>query len=116
MRGKHGFSFPSQVDTVYIRWHSHSNHQRSDGLYGAFIIHKPTSFSEDVPETSADSEEEHLIMVGDWYHRTAEEMVGWYRSKKSLGWVCITVISVVLGADCFQQRRNLRQITSWLMV
>ncbi|GJJ13152.1 hypothetical protein Clacol_007403 [Clathrus columnatus] len=100
------------------RWHSHSGDQRADGLYGAFIIHKPTSPLYDssvssmgehsTPQENPNADEEHLIMIGDWYHRTAHEMVDWYKSKKSVGWEPTPENVLFNGVNTFDCSRLIR--------
>lgn len=83
-------------------YHAHSGVQRGDGLYGSLIVHRPVprklpsssrvrrllpeshSVGEDgITEFVPDSvkynyEKETVLMIGDWYHRTAGEVAAWY--------------------------------------
>ncbi|KAH7137027.1 multicopper oxidase-domain-containing protein [Dactylonectria estremocensis] len=51
-------------------WHSHSDGQRTDGLWGGLVVHSPE-------ETSPPSNE-FLIMVADWFHRSHAEVLAWF--------------------------------------
>lgn len=67
-------------------YHAHDGVQRADGIYGGFIVHRPLVS----PGAKSDSElydydEERLLMIGDWYHRTAEEVFAWYMRPASFG-------------------------------
>ncbi|TVY91410.1 Laccase [Lachnellula willkommii] len=65
-------------------YHSHIGTQRADGLYGGLIIHHPLIDS--VYRTKAPGyKEESLLLVGDWYHRTAEEVQAGYVNHDSWG-------------------------------
>lgn len=83
-------------------YHSHANAQRADGMYGGLVVHRPASkatvrglFSR---HGSTDSAKHHydkelLLLVGDWYHRTAVEVLAWYMRAGSFG----NEVSDVLG-------------------
>ncbi|KAF9770267.1 hypothetical protein IL306_012217 [Fusarium sp. DS 682] len=58
-------------------WHSHSDIQRADGLWGGLVVHSPDEA--DPPP------EEYLLMVGDWFHRNQTEVLGWYADASSRG-------------------------------
>lgn len=61
-------------------YHGHAQVQRGDGLYGGFIVHEPAEFS-----LMKEPTEEVLLMIGDWYHRDAEEALKWYQSVRAFG-------------------------------
>ncbi|KAB8349427.1 hypothetical protein FH972_023454 [Carpinus fangiana] len=65
-------------------YHAHDQVQRGDGLYGGLIVHKPTL---DVPseQESYEYEQEHVLMVGDWYHRQSRDVMAWYQTAASFG-------------------------------
>lgn len=92
--------------TISFRWHSHSLSQRADGLFGAFVIHAPLGpakvdparIQDDlrirqtsskmrrdtyIPEPTSFSE--RIVLIGDWYHSSAENMLKWYQSLNSFG-------------------------------
>ncbi|PNP76525.1 hypothetical protein FNYG_09944 [Fusarium nygamai] len=58
-------------------WHSHSDVQRADELWGGLIVHSPDEV--DVPQ------EDYLLMIGDWFHRNQTEVVRWYADASSRG-------------------------------
>jgi FtsP/CotA-like multicopper oxidase with cupredoxin domain len=67
-------------------YHAHDHVQRGDGLFGALIIHRPT----DMAHTTTDIQtyhwdEERVLMVGDWYHRSANDALAWYMRSGSFG-------------------------------
>jgi FtsP/CotA-like multicopper oxidase with cupredoxin domain len=60
-------------------YHSHSELQRSAGLYGGFIVHcvqEDDDTSDHQAELSFDREQ--LLMIGDWYHQDANATLQWY--------------------------------------
>lgn len=66
-------------------YHAHSQVQRGDGLYGGLVIHRPDD-DDDVSEAQRYAyQREVLLMVGDWYHRSAAEMLAWYTSVGAFG-------------------------------
>jgi FtsP/CotA-like multicopper oxidase with cupredoxin domain len=67
-----------------FRYHSHSELQRSDGLYGGLVVHHPLiEGTREAEEYGYD--EEQLLLVGDWYHYTAEEVQASYLTFRSSG-------------------------------
>ncbi|QIW99401.1 hypothetical protein AMS68_004919 [Peltaster fructicola] len=62
-------------------YHAHSAVQRADGLYGGLVVHEPSPQG----AKSTARPDEHLLMIGDWYHRTAEEVLAWYVNADSFG-------------------------------
>ncbi|KAI8711503.1 hypothetical protein NCS52_01414100 [Fusarium sp. LHS14.1] len=58
-------------------WHSHSDVQRADGLWGGLIVHSPQEVSP--------PQEDYLIMVSDWFHRSHTEVLAWYADASSRG-------------------------------
>ncbi|KAF2084808.1 multicopper oxidase, partial [Saccharata proteae CBS 121410] len=64
-------------------WHAHHQEQRADGLYGGLVVHRPIDVNVDVPDPVYD--EERLLMMGDWYHRPATDVLAWYMSARSFG-------------------------------
>lgn len=59
-------------------WHSHSQVQRGDGLFGGLVVHKPRA-------ASASFEPEYLLLVGDWFHRKQTDVLKWFAAFSSLG-------------------------------
>lgn len=65
-------------------WHSHSEIQRADGLFGALIVHKPDAEDESRSEKAMYGyDEEQVLMIGDWYHRPAEQVLSSYTDWKN---------------------------------
>ncbi|KAM6511313.1 hypothetical protein FALCPG4_016315 [Fusarium falciforme] len=58
-------------------WHSHSDVQRADGLWGGLIVHSPQEANPPL--------EEYLVMVSDWFHRNQTEVLAWYADASSRG-------------------------------
>ncbi|KAF5987243.1 L-ascorbate oxidase [Fusarium coicis] len=58
-------------------WHSHSEVQRADGLWGGLIVHSPNEV--DLPQ------EDYLLMIGDWFHQSQTQVLGWYADASSRG-------------------------------
>ncbi|KIL85384.1 hypothetical protein FAVG1_11340 [Fusarium avenaceum] len=58
-------------------WHSHSDVQRADGLWGGLVVHSPEEIDQPL--------EDHLIMVGDWFHRNQTEVLSWFADASSRG-------------------------------
>lgn len=82
---------PIEPDSIYLYnftigekehgtfwYHAHDQVQRADGLYGGFVVH-------DVSSKAELSLDERLLLVGDWYHRTAEEALTFYMHPGSFG-------------------------------
>lgn len=67
-----------------FRYHSHSELQRNDGLYGGLVIHKPLTNGVGEDEKYG-YDEEQLLLIGDWYHRTAEQVQASYLTFRSSG-------------------------------
>lgn len=64
------YAFHARDDGTHF-YHSHSGHQKIDGLYGALIVRQPIEkvanrqfYDFDLPE--------HLILASDWMHQMAE--------------------------------------------
>ncbi|KAG9961243.1 hypothetical protein KCU61_g5649, partial [Aureobasidium melanogenum] len=72
---------PSEHGTFW--YHAHDQVQRADGLYGGLIIHKP--WSQHSRRSINSIVPEQLLLIGDWYHRSAEEVLATYMSSGSFG-------------------------------
>ncbi|KAF8854167.1 hypothetical protein BDZ45DRAFT_716300 [Acephala macrosclerotiorum] len=72
----------SQAGTFW--YHSHSELQRSDGLYGGLVIHKPIT-EIDVESEIYNYDHEQLLLIGDWYHRSAVDVQASYLTFMSSG-------------------------------
>lgn len=65
-------------------WHAHSQVQRGDGMYGGLVIHEP--FNVNIESRRDDAYgSEVLLMIGDWYHRSSDEVLSWYMSTRGFG-------------------------------
>jgi FtsP/CotA-like multicopper oxidase with cupredoxin domain len=65
-------------------YHAHSQVQRGDGLYGGLVIHRPDG-GEGGEAVRYGYQKEVLLLVGDWYHRSAGDMLAWYTSVGAFG-------------------------------
>ncbi|KAF8588331.1 multicopper oxidase, partial [Ramaria rubella] len=109
----------SEKQTGTYWWHSHSAHQRADGLFGAFVVHDPVEDNQthiDVGHSNEDlriraeksSYSERLLLIGDWYHKEATAMFAWYMSKKSQGFEPAPETALFNGVDKFDCSRASR--------
>ncbi|OAX81172.1 hypothetical protein ACJ72_04491 [Emergomyces africanus] len=81
----------SQTGTYW--YHAHSGLQRADGLYGGLVIHRPTPKPiRGIQHRHMESDilkykyqKEILLLVGDWYHRPANDVLKWYMRAASYG-------------------------------
>ncbi|KAH7364873.1 multicopper oxidase family protein [Rhexocercosporidium sp. MPI-PUGE-AT-0058] len=80
-------------------WHAHSQVQRGDGMYGGLVVHKPARIGNDMSDYGY--EEDGLVMFGDWYHRSAEEVLAWYTSARGFGNEPVPDSLLVNGAGRF---------------
>ena len=64
-------------------WHAHSQVERGDGMYGGLVIHKPHAIENEMKKYAY--EKEVLLLIGDWYHKSAQEVLGWYTSTRGFG-------------------------------
>lgn len=89
---------PEQSGTFW--WHSHSHVQRTDGLYGAFIIHDRNDPSRH------DYEKEVVLLLGDWFHKSAKDMLAYYSNRRSMGFEPVPDSSLVNGQNQFNCTNN----------
>ncbi|KAJ6160508.1 hypothetical protein N7470_003904 [Penicillium chermesinum] len=74
-------------------YHAHSGLLRADGLYGGLVVHTPVSRSTVRGMLSGNRgdavrlhyDEEILLLVGDWYHRPAKQVLAWYENPGNFG-------------------------------
>lgn len=64
-------------------YHAHSGVQLADGLYGGLVVHQPSSSREAALAGTYDREQ--LLLVGDWYHRPARDVLAKYQDHSSFG-------------------------------
>ncbi|OOF95289.1 multicopper oxidase [Aspergillus carbonarius ITEM 5010] len=87
----YNFTIPADQSGTFW-YHAHSGLIRADGLYGGLIVHAPS------PKTTvrgllarADDNGQDgysrdiLLLVGDWYHRSADQVYSWYMRAGSFG-------------------------------
>lgn len=84
-----GTNFTYHITIAAEQWgtfwyHAHDQVQRADGLFGGFIVHRPVEHTADGVR-EYDGLEERLLLVGDWYHRPAEDVLAWYMRAGSFG-------------------------------
>ncbi|KAJ5167326.1 multicopper oxidase-domain-containing protein [Penicillium canariense] len=68
-------------------YHAHSGVSRGDGLYGGLVVHAPTAKSTVRGLLSPgrgdaqrfNYQKELLLLIGDWYHRPAKDVLAWYK-------------------------------------
>lgn len=80
-------------------WHAHSQVQRGDGMFGGLVVHKPIHMEDE--KKKYDYEGDVLVMVGDWYHRSADEVLSWYTSTRGFGNEPVPDSLLVNGAGKF---------------
>lgn len=68
-----------------VRWHAHSELMRADGLYGALVVHSPVDDVTAPVDHLADYEDDSLLLIGDWYHRSASQIMENYDTWASWG-------------------------------
>lgn len=68
----------THADLYECRYHAHSALQRADGLYGGLIVHKPVGDGDMGDQTHYQYQQEQLLLVGDWYHRQAKDVLEWF--------------------------------------
>jgi FtsP/CotA-like multicopper oxidase with cupredoxin domain len=61
-------------------YHAHNQEQRADGLFGALIIHPRANSA-----VAERYDEERILMINDWYHRSAASALAWYMRPNSMG-------------------------------
>lgn len=69
------------INQEYHRYHSHSELQRADGLYGGLIIHNP----EELEAEKYQYDQELLFLIGDWYHFSGKEIFAIFEDPTSNG-------------------------------
>ncbi|KAM5484989.1 putative L-ascorbate oxidase [Microsporum audouinii] len=97
----------SQSGTFW--YHAHSGLQRAEGLYGGLVVHRPSAPSIRAARNQASQtdavryryQKEHLLLIGDWYHRPAEEVLAWFHSLESNGAEPVPDSLLVNGAGRF---------------
>ena len=78
-------------------YHAHEGVQRADGLYGGFIIHEPAEDRQDRRFGA-----EHLLLVGDWYHRSAQDALHFYSHPGAFGLETVPDSMLLNGVGSFK--------------
>ncbi|GLA57247.1 hypothetical protein AtubIFM55763_004094 [Aspergillus tubingensis] len=87
----YNFTIPTDQSGTFW-YHAHSGLLRADGLYGGLIVHEPSPKSTvrgllaraDQQELGS-YDKDILLLVGDWYHRSADQVYSWYMRAGSFG-------------------------------
>ncbi|CAI7671704.1 unnamed protein product [Penicillium discolor] len=90
-------------------YHAHSGVSRADGLYGGLVVHAPTSKSiaRGIISRSRDNahhytyDRELLLLIGDWYHRPARDVLEWYMDPGNFGNEPVPDSLLINGAGYF---------------
>lgn len=80
------FTYDFEVDenqSGTFWWHAHSEVQRGDGMYGGLVVHEPIEKGHEIEKIGY--EEDVLLLIGDWYHRTGDEVLEWYMGPRGFG-------------------------------
>ncbi|EKG22522.1 Multicopper oxidase type 1 [Macrophomina phaseolina MS6] len=80
------YEFDIADDQAGTFWyHAHDQVQRADGLFGGLIIHRPETATGVADLDRYGYDEERLLLIGHWYHRSAQDVLAWYISAGSFG-------------------------------
>ncbi|KAF4761668.1 hypothetical protein N7455_003394 [Penicillium solitum] len=90
-------------------YHAHSGVSRADGLYGGLVVHAPTSKSiaRGIISRRRDNahhytyDRELLLLIGDWYHRPARDVLEWYMDPGNFGNEPVPDSLLINGAGYF---------------
>jgi FtsP/CotA-like multicopper oxidase with cupredoxin domain len=99
MPGK-SFTYQIRIDAAQsgsFWYHAHDGVQRADGLFGGLVVHKPASMG--IHESAAD---EHLLLIGDWYHRAARDALEFYMHPGAFGLETVPDSLLLNGVGRFQ--------------
>ncbi|KAJ5614643.1 hypothetical protein N7528_008297 [Penicillium herquei] len=74
-------------------YHAHAGLSRADGLYGGLVVHSPSSSStvrgllpsQKNEMNRYEYDKELLLLIGDWYHRPAKDVLAWYKNPGNFG-------------------------------
>ncbi|RMJ22435.1 Multicopper oxidase [Aspergillus sp. HF37] len=85
----YNFTIPADQSETFW-YHAHSGVHRADGMYGGLIVHQPAPKSTVRGLVARESagynyDKELLLLVGDWYHRPADQVLAWYMRAGSFG-------------------------------
>jgi FtsP/CotA-like multicopper oxidase with cupredoxin domain len=75
------YSFIIDDESVGTFWyHAHSGVQRGDGMYGGLVVHDRYERERELQRYPYG--QDVLLLIGDWYHRDAGEVLDWYMSVR----------------------------------
>lgn len=87
----YNFTIPADQSGTFW-YHAHSGLLRADGLYGGLIVHQPAPkptvrglLSRADQNELGSYDKDILLLVGDWYHRSADQVYSWYMRAGSFG-------------------------------
>ncbi|GKZ85469.1 hypothetical protein AnigIFM56816_011435 [Aspergillus niger] len=90
----YNFTIPADQSGTFW-YHAHSGLIRADGLYGGLIVHEPSPkptvrgllarADEKGTASYASYDRDVLLLIGDWYHRSADQVYSWYMRAGSFG-------------------------------
>ena len=99
--GSMRYEFDIADDQCGTFWyHAHSQLQRADGLYGGLVVHCPSEMGKPGGQRELQYGNEQLLLIGDWYHRRAEDVLAWYDHWRSFG-------QEVSGSPCLPFRTDM---------
>lgn len=83
-------------------YHAHSAVKRADGLYGGLIIHKPADSKTGQTDLSRhEYATERLMLVGDWYHRSADTVLNEYKDFRNFAYEVSATATLLPVAGAF---------------
>lgn len=82
----YNFTIPDHQHGTFW-YHGHSGLTRADGLYGGLVVHEPASrfVERGLLANPSSYSKDFLLLIGDWYHRPAVEVMSWYMRAGSFG-------------------------------
>ncbi|KAJ5816091.1 hypothetical protein N7447_008324 [Penicillium robsamsonii] len=93
-------------------YHAHSGVSRADGLYGGLVVHAPAKSTvrgltyrgrNKLHRNTYDRE--LLLLIGDWYHRPAGDVLEWYMDPGNFGNEPVPDSILINGAGYFECTR-----------
>jgi FtsP/CotA-like multicopper oxidase with cupredoxin domain len=93
------FTYKFQIDEEQhgtFWYHSHSAVQRADGLYGGLVVHRPVNLEAQSDLSLYEYDRERLLLVGDWYHWTAGNVLDGYKNFRNFAYEVSKIAACVL--------------------
>ncbi|EGX88278.1 ferro-O2-oxidoreductase [Cordyceps militaris CM01] len=92
---------PAQHGTYW--YHAHSAVKRADGLYGGLVIHKPADEGTGHTDQSRhEYDAERLLLIGDWYHRDADTVLGEYKNRRNFAYEPVPDSLLINGVGSYK--------------